>query len=109
MGKQPSIAVPPGWFELVYEMCAQIEDIAQLRSQKYRQRLFLPRLISIELESGKLSCEVINRNKDISDIIWRARMRSARICMICGDEAHQFRFDGSLVSHCKTHRADTGY
>lgn len=108
LGREPSISIPPGWFDLVYETCAKLEDIAQQINQKHRQRFFLPRIIAIDVESGKLNCEVINRTKDINDLLRKVRMRSAKRCMICGDEAHQFRASGGLVSRCETHRAESG-
>lgn len=108
LGREPYISIPPGWFDLVYEMCAKVEDIAQQINQKHRQRLFLPRIISIGVESGKLSCDVINRNKDINEILKKVRMASAKRCMICGGDAHQFRDSGTLISRCETHRAESG-
>lgn len=105
LGREPYIAIPDGWFDLVYEMCAQIEDIAQHINQKHRQRLFLPRIIAVSVESGKLSCDVINRNKEINDLLRKVRMHSAKRCMICGEDAHQFRASGELVSRCEAHRA----
>lgn len=108
VGTRPYIAIPDGWFNLVYEMCAKIEDIAQQINQKHRQRLFLPRIIAISVESGKLNCEVINRNKDINDLLRKVRMYSAKRCMICGDDAHQFRDSGELISRCAAHRAESG-
>jgi hypothetical protein len=107
LGREPYIAIPDGWFDLVYEMCAKLEDIAQQINQKHRQRLFLPRIITISVESGKLSCDVINRNKDINDLLRKVRMHSAKRCMICGEEAHQFRDSGELVSRCEAHRAES--
>lgn len=107
LGREPYIAIPDGWFDLVYEMCAKLEDIAQQINQKHRQRLFLPRIITISVESGKLSCDVINRNKDINDLLRKVRMHSAKRCMICGEEAHQFRDSGELVSRCEVHRAES--
>lgn len=106
LGREPYIAIPDGWFDLVYEMCAKIEDIAQQINQKHRQRLFLPRIIAISVDAGKLSCDVINRNKDINDLLRKVRMHSAKRCMICGGYAHQFRDSGVLVSRCETHRAE---
>lgn len=104
LGRDYSIQIPDGWFDLVFAMCAQIEDVAQAINKKRRQRMFLPRVISIEEHHGKLNCEVINRNRDIADIIKKAQMRSVRLCMYCGDEAHQFRRGGSLVTCCQKHR-----
>jgi hypothetical protein len=106
LGREPYIAIPDGWFDLVYQMCAEIEDIAQQINQKHRQRLFLPRIIAISVESGKLSCDVINRNRDINVLLKKVRMHSAKRCMICGKDAHQFRDSSGLVSHCETHRAE---
>lgn len=74
LARDPHISIPPGWFELVYEMCAKLEDIAQKINQKHRQRLFLPRIMAISVEAGKLSCDVINCNKDINDILRNVRM-----------------------------------
>jgi hypothetical protein len=106
LGRDYHIQIPEGWFQLVYETCARIEDVAQAVNQKRRQRMFLPRVVTIEEHHGKLVCEVINRNKDISDIIKKAQMRSVRLCMYCGDEAHQFRRGGSLVTCCQRHRQE---
>lgn len=108
LGREPHISIPPGWFDLVYEMCAKIEDIAQQINQKHRQRFFLPRIVGISVDSGKLSCDVINRNKDINDILKKVRMHSAKRCMVCGQDAHQFRDSGMLVSRCEVHRAESG-
>lgn len=107
LAREPQISIPPGWFDLVYAMCARLEDIAQQINQKHRQRLFLPRIISIGIESGKLHCEVINSNKDINEILKKGRIHSARRCMICGDDAHQFRDSGTLISRCAMHRSES--
>ncbi|GAB4294176.1 MAG: hypothetical protein Kow0083_07260 [Methylophaga sp.] len=102
--RDPQITIPDGWFTLVYQMCADIEDIAQQIKRKRRQRLFLPRISFIEEQMGKLACEVINSNRDIAAIIKRAQMRSVQLCMYCGNEARQFRRDGSLITCCDRHR-----
>lgn len=106
LGHEHQISIPEGWFDLVYQMCAEIEDIAQQVNNKRRQRLFLPRIIIIEEHLGKLNCEVINRNRDIADIIKKAQMRSVHLCMDCGEEAHQFRRGGKLVTCCDRHRSN---
>jgi hypothetical protein len=104
LGRDPQITIPDGWFTLVYQMCADIEDIAQQIKRKRRQRLFLPRISFIEEQMGKLACEVINSNRDIAAIIKQAQMRSVQLCMYCGNEARQFRRDGSLITCCDRHR-----
>lgn len=104
LGREHHIHIPEGWFELVYTMCARIEDVAQEVNKKPRQRMFLPRIVSIEEDAGRLSCEVTNRNKDIINIVRKARFRSVQYCMFCGDQAHQFRYSGGLVSCCARHR-----
>lgn len=106
LGRGPRIDIPDGWFDLVYEMCARIEDVAQEINKKRRQRMFLPRIIIIDEVTGRLNCEVINRNQDIAKIIKKAQMRSARLCMYCGGEAHQFRHAGGLISCCARHRSE---
>lgn len=104
LGRNYRIQIPDGWFDLVYDMCAQIEDIAQQINAKHRQRMFLPRIIYIEEHLGKMTCEVIHYNRDIADIIKKAQMRSVQLCMYCGEEAHQFRRGGALVTCCDKHR-----
>lgn len=103
------ITIPDGWFDLVYDLCAQIEDVAQEVNKKRRQRMFLPRIVFIEEHLGRLNCEVINRNKDIAELIKKAQMRSVQLCMYCGDEAQQFRSGGNLVTCCDKHRSETGH
>jgi hypothetical protein len=105
LGRNHQITVPDGWFDLVYGMCASIEDVAQQVNLKRRQRMFLPRILFIEEHMGKLTCEVINRNRDISEIIKKAQMRSVQLCMYCGEEAHQFRRGGHLITCCHRHRS----
>lgn len=105
LGRNHQITVPDGWFDLVYGMCASIEDVAQQVNLKRRQRMFLPRILFIEEHMGKLTCEVINRNRDISEIIKKAQMRSVHLCMYCGEEAHQFRRGGHLITCCHRHRS----
>jgi len=104
LGRQHTINIPEGWFDLVFEMCAQIEDIAQQTDLKARQRMFLPRIIFIEEHLGRISCDVINSNRDISDIIKKAQMASAKRCMFCGEAANQFRQGRNLVTCCAKHR-----
>lgn len=104
LGRDYRIQFPEGWFDLVFDMCAQIEDVAQAINKKRRQRMFLPRIISIDEHHGKLVCEVVQRNRDIADIIKKAQIRSVKLCMFCGEEAHQFRRGGSLITCCTKHR-----
>jgi hypothetical protein len=104
LGRQHTINIPDGWFDLVFEMCAQIEDIAQQTQAKPRQKLFLPRIIFVEEHLGRISCDVINSNRDIDAIIKQAQMTSAKRCMYCGEEANQFRQGRYLVTSCLKHR-----
>jgi hypothetical protein len=106
LGREPRITIPEGWFELVYDLCAQIEDVAQAVNKKPRQRMFLPRIAVIEVNHGRLHCEVINRNKDIAHIVRKAQFRSVQRCMFCGEQGHQFRHSGGLVSCCARHRTE---
>lgn len=104
LGREHNITIPNGWFNLVFEMCEQIEDIAQQINLKKRQRMFLPRIVFIEEHMGRISCDVINSNQDIADIIKKAQMDSVKRCMYCGDTANQFRQGRYLVTCCAKHR-----
>lgn len=104
LGRKHSINIPDGWYGLVFDMCAQIEDIAQQISRKKRQRMFLPRIIFIEEQMGRISCDVTNSNQDIADIIKAAQIDSVKRCMYCGDNGHQFRRGRYLVTCCDKHR-----
>lgn len=104
LGREHSITIPDGWFDLVFEMCEQIEDVAQQINLKKRQRMFLPRVIFIEEHMGRISCDVINANQDITDIIKQAQMTSVKRCMHCGETANQFRQGRYLVTCCAKHR-----
>ncbi|WP_438969834.1 hypothetical protein [Methylophaga sp.] len=104
LGRDHTITIPDGWFELVFDMCARIEDIAQQINRKKRQRMFLPRIVFIEEHMGRISCDLINGNQDIADIIRKTQMTSVRRCMYCGDEANQFRHGRQLVTCCPKHR-----
>lgn len=107
LGRKHSITIPQGWYELVFDMCARIEDIAQQISRKKRQRMFLPRIIFIEEKMGRIICDVTNSNQDIADIIKTAQMNSAKRCMYCGDNGQQFRQGRYLITCCAKHRHGT--
>ncbi|WP_289282733.1 MULTISPECIES: hypothetical protein [unclassified Methylophaga] len=109
LGRQHEINVPSGWFELVFNLCAAIEDVAQDINKKHRQRMFLPRIVFIEEHQGKILCDVINGTRDINHIIKQAQMRSTKCCMICGDEGSQFRLGRTLVTRCEKHRSYEKY
>jgi len=104
LGRQHTITIPEGWFDLVFNMCAQLENIAQQINLKKRQRMFLPRIIFIEEHMGRISCDVINANQDIADIIKKTQITSVKRCMYCGDVANQFRQGRYLVTCCAKHR-----
>ncbi len=105
LGREHEINIPPGWFDLVFDMCAAIEDVAQSINKKHRQRMFLPRIVFIEEHQGKILCDVINGRRDISDIIKQAQMKSVKRCMTCGDEGSQYRLGRTLVTRCNKHRS----
>lgn len=105
LGRQHEINIPSGWFDLVFTMCAAIEDEAQAINKKHRQRMFLPRIVFIEEHQGRIICDVINGTKDISEIIKQAQIHSTKCCMTCGDEGSQFRLGRNLVTRCHKHRS----
>lgn len=109
LGRQHTITIPDGWFDLVFDMCAQIENIAQQINGKKRQRMFLPRIIFIEEHLGRISCDVINANQDIADIIKKAQMTSVKRCMYCGQDANQYRQGRQLITCCTKHRHGVMY
>ncbi|HDZ16474.1 hypothetical protein LCGC14_0670480 [marine sediment metagenome] len=106
LNRQPDISFPSGWFEIVFEMCAGIEDIAQQLRKSNKDRIFLPRIVFIEEHQGKLSCDLINANRSVKAIINDAVEKSASCCSVCGEAAKQFRIGRFLVTRCEQHHRE---
>jgi len=74
------IEVGDGWFDLIYEMCEEIESIAILEDVP------LPVAVQVKEKIGELRFYASGATKNMFDCIENTKDRSVEICEICGKE-----------------------
>lgn len=92
--------VGDGWFNLIYELCENIEAIATLEDVP------LPEAVQVKEKHGELCFYVRGFTKAMADCIDDAEDLSEKTCEICGDEGELLTDkNGWMKTRCKRHES----
>lgn len=97
--------IPRGWYSLVYDACAQIEDYIwanyNLRNTTAKQHF--PKIYSIEFNYAKLNIKLRNSDEKIEKITFNASKKSTKICVICGETCRSEINTVLMMRFCDLH------
>jgi hypothetical protein len=95
-----------GWFDIIWELCEDIERELNLFnvSQRAKEELSGQRfeVIQVKEKFGTLRFYTNYTTENIETLIQKAEEKSAKTCEICGEPGTQ-RYDGWVQTLCDTH------
>jgi hypothetical protein len=98
------ILVNAGWYQLVYDMCIEIELVAQMRKAAGDSDEKLPKIKQVKQKLCQFRCAVDGESgfDEINEITERFTLIATKICELCGVYGTKpMEFDGYFVLICE--------
>jgi len=95
------LAIGPGWFRIVDDLCTQIEQVLAGMSEEVRTGFYAQQ---VKEKFGGLRFYTTYGSDEIDELISEAEKKSFQTCEVCGEPGER-RGEGWIQTLCEVHNA----